>query len=125
MTRTAISPRLAMRIFLNRSDGKQSLPVLYRLSVHDELALDDARGLGLNLIHELHRFDDAEDLPRLHPLSYSYERRRARRRALIKGADDGRLHQNQVRVGGFLALLFFFGGLRNLEGCVGPDRRRV
>ncbi len=31
-----------MRIFLNRTDGKQSLPVLHRLPVHDQLAFDDA-----------------------------------------------------------------------------------
>ena len=46
MTRTAISPRLAMRIFLNRTDGKQRLPVLHRLAVHHQLAFDDAGGFA-------------------------------------------------------------------------------
>src|SRR4030095_9655525 len=69
MTRRAISPRLAIRIFLNtvsrlgrESDGEELLAVLDRLAVAgidgDDLALD----VGLDLVHQLHGFDDAEDL---------------------------------------------------------------
>jgi len=36
------------RILLNRTDGKQSLPILDGLAVHDELAFDDAGGLRLD-----------------------------------------------------------------------------
>src|SRR5579872_3844739 len=60
--RTAISPRLATRIFLNGPDGKQGLPVLDRLAIPDQLAFDDAGDFGFDLVHELHRFDDAEDV---------------------------------------------------------------
>src|SRR5947209_16464872 len=88
MTRTAISPRLAMRIFLNRTDGKQSLPVLHRLPVEDELALDDTGGLGFDLIHELHRFDDAQHFAGLYALADAHERRGIGRRAFVEGADD-------------------------------------
>src|SRR5689334_8781919 len=109
MTRTAISPRLAIRIFLNCADGKQSLPVLYRLSVHHQLAFDDARGLRFDLVHQLHRFDDAQDLAGLDALAHPYEWRRARRRALVKRAHDGRLDQRQVRIGRPFALFLLLG----------------
>src|SRR5262249_39594238 len=107
MTRTAISPRLAMRIFLNRTDGKQSLTVLHGLSAYDELTFDYARSLRFDLVHQLHRFDDAEHLPRLYPFVYAHKRWRARRRTLIECAHDGGLHQDQVGVG--TALLFLLG----------------
>src|SRR3989475_6105482 len=66
MTRRAISPRLATRIFLNGTDGKQRLPVLHRLPVHDQLAFHHAGHFGLDLVHELHGFDDAKYLAGLH-----------------------------------------------------------
>src|ERR1700736_5765093 len=93
MTRTAISPRLAMRIFLNRTDGKQSLPVLYRLAVQHKLAFHDAGSLGFNLIHELHQFDDAQPFSRLDAFAHAHERRRARRRRFVERADDGGFDQ--------------------------------
>src|ERR1700729_1520059 len=99
MTRTAISPRLAMRIFLNRTDGKKSLPVLYRLSVHNESALHDTRGFGLNLIHQFHGFNDAEHLSRLDTLAHAHKRRGAWRRRFIESADDGRFDQGDVGIG--------------------------
>src|ERR1035437_7571666 len=89
MTRTAISPRLAMRTLLNRADCKQSLPILYRLPVPDELAFHDARSFGLYLIHELHGLDDAKDFARLDTLAHADERRRAGRRGFVEGANDG------------------------------------
>src|SRR5215211_7931277 len=91
MTRQAISPRLAMRIFLNiarcrwlvasgwrlRSkatsyqppatnrqplflDSKQGLAKFNRLAVLDKDFSNDAVGVGLNLVHQLHRFNDAD-----------------------------------------------------------------
>src|ERR1035438_2261789 len=87
MTRTAISPRLAMRIFLNRTDGKQSLPVLHRLPVHDQLALDDATGFGLDLVHQLHAFDDAEHLAGLHAFADAYEGRGLGRGGFVEGSE--------------------------------------
>src|ERR1041384_4849004 len=99
MTRTAISPRLAMRTFLNAPDGKKRLPVLHGLSVHDELALHDPRSLALDFVHQLHGFDDAEHLSGLHPLAHPHERRRTGTGALIKGADDRRFYEHEVGIG--------------------------
>src|SRR3990167_658314 len=68
--RSAISPRLAMRIFSNTSvDEEQGLAVLDRLAVLDQDRLDDARGVGFDLVHQLHRFDDADGLALLHRLA--------------------------------------------------------
>src|SRR5579862_7608989 len=90
MTRKAISPRLAMRIFLNGADRKQALSVLDGLTVLNQLAFDHPGDVGLDLIHEFHGFDDAEHFARLHRFAYLHERRRARRRAFVESAYDGR-----------------------------------
>src|SRR5689334_25420272 len=68
--RSAISPRLAMRILWNirrrsaeRLHQEERLPKLHGLAVlgHD---LDDATArLGFDLVHQLHRLHDAEHLP--------------------------------------------------------------
>src|SRR5450755_658682 len=65
--RRAISPRLAISIFLNirgvgSLDDEQRLPELDRLAV---LAQDLRHGAGLvrlDLVHDLHRLDDADRL---------------------------------------------------------------
>src|SRR3954465_10106601 len=65
MTRSAISPRLAMRIFLNMSGGpdrEQPLAVLHRLAVLHVGVDDLAVVLGRDLVHQFHRLDDAEHL---------------------------------------------------------------
>src|SRR4051794_26371564 len=86
MTRSAISPRLAIRIFLNmewaesfpsrlpapglgRFDGEQPFAVLNRLAVLHVRADDLSLVLRRNLVHQLHRFDDAEDLVLLHVIA--------------------------------------------------------
>src|SRR4051812_3521714 len=65
-TRMAISPRLAMRTFLNKAlalaNPEQLLAELDRLAVLGEDLDDRARDVGLDLVHELHRLDDAECL---------------------------------------------------------------
>src|SRR5580658_1255977 len=72
-TRSAISPRFAIRIFLNIARRRQSsrlldaeelLPVLDALAVLREDFGHGPRPLGLDFVHQLHRFDDAEGLPR-------------------------------------------------------------
>src|SRR5262245_8591011 len=68
ITRSAISPRLAINTFLNigrssrRSDLEQRLAVLDRRAVLDEDGHDRARDVGLDLVHQLHRLDDAQHL---------------------------------------------------------------
>src|ERR1700730_11917940 len=61
--RSAISPRLAIRIFSNMlAEDEQRLPVLHRLAVFHQYRLHHAGGVGLDLIHQLHRLDDANRL---------------------------------------------------------------
>src|SRR5262249_40609785 len=98
MTRTAISPRLAMRIFLYRTDGKQSLPLLYRLSVHDELTFHNAADFGLDLVHELHALDDAQHLTGLYAFTGAHKGGGVRSGGLVERTDDGALHQHQVGI---------------------------
>src|SRR6185436_14910003 len=91
MTRRAISPRLAMRIFLNiasgRFDAEQRLPELHRLPVlHQDLG--DLPGLvGLDLVHQLHRLDDAEDLALPHHRAHLDEGGLIRCGRAVEGAD--------------------------------------
>src|SRR5215475_13042395 len=66
ITRNAISPRFAISTFLNiaysRNDLEQCLSVLDGCTVIDEDRGDRARDVGLDLVHELHRLHDAQDL---------------------------------------------------------------
>src|SRR5262245_4397746 len=97
MTRSAISPRLAIRIFLNMiagvarlgsPDGEQPLAVLDRLAVLDVHAHDLTVVLGRDLVHQLHRLDDAEDLIFLHALANLDKRGSTGLRGGVKGSDD-------------------------------------
>src|SRR6266566_1454801 len=62
--RSAISPRLAMTIFSIMGavlfNDKQGLAELHRLAVFLEDGLDHAGLVGVDLVHHLHRFDDAQ-----------------------------------------------------------------
>src|SRR5919106_4874064 len=68
-TRTATSPRFATRTLLNkrtageRLDREQQLPELDGLGVLDVDRAHDAFRLRLDLVHQLHRLEDAERLP--------------------------------------------------------------
>src|ERR1700704_1741952 len=91
MIRRATSPRFAINIFLNiyfysggpyppdtlrggpegpaplsRPDREQAFRVLHRLPVLHVDVHDLAVVLGVNLVHQLHRLDDAEHLPFFH-----------------------------------------------------------
>src|SRR5215475_14181208 len=103
MTRRAISPRLAMRIFLNisdRLDAEQRLPELHRLPVLDQDLGDLPRLVGLDLVHQLHRLNDAEDLALLHHRAHLDEGRLIRRGRAVEGADEGRVDQVALLVAG-------------------------
>src|SRR6185436_9880040 len=103
ITRRAISPRLAIRIFLNmapvpglaraarRADGKEPLAVLDGLAVLHVDLHELAVALGVDLVHQLHCFDDAEHLPLPHLLAGLDKGLRARLRGRVERADDRRL----------------------------------
>src|SRR4051794_24318780 len=66
-TRSAISPRLAIRIFWNiayarSGDHQQRLAELDRLPVLHEDGFDDPGLIALDLVHEFHGLDDADGL---------------------------------------------------------------
>src|SRR3989442_3643779 len=122
--RSAISPRLAIRIFSNMlAENEQRLPVLHRLAVFHEHRLHHAGGVGLDLIHQLHRLDDANRLAFLDGLADLDEGLGVGRRRAVKGTDHGGLHDMA-----FLARLGFSyrrrcrggGGRANLGGGRGP-----
>src|SRR4029453_13553458 len=96
MTRSAISPRLAIRIFLNMwFDGEEPLAVVDGLAVFHEDLDDLAVDGGVDLVHQLHRFDNAEDMPFLHGLSDLRKGLRSGFRLTIERADDWRLHDSE------------------------------
>src|SRR5580704_15752339 len=71
--RIAIVPRFATSNFLNieaTSSGDfedhQRLPVFYRISILDQYADHSPGGVGLDLVHHLHRLDDAQRLALAH-----------------------------------------------------------
>src|SRR5512145_3172672 len=104
--RSAISPRLAMRIFSNTGwagalrDDEQRLPVLHRLAVLHQDRLDHARGVGLDLVHQLHRLDDAHRLAGLHVLADLDVGLGLGRGGAVEGADHGRLEDVAGLAGG-------------------------
>src|SRR5213075_665277 len=90
--RSAISPRLAMRIFSNTlAEDEERLAVLHRLAVLDEDRLDRARGVGVDLVHQLHRLDDADHVALLDLLPDLDECLGVGGRRAIEGADHRRL----------------------------------
>src|SRR5687768_1336219 len=90
MMRIAISPRFAIRIFLNIGFyGEQPFPVLHGLAVLD-IHLDDLPVvLGVDLVHQFHRFDDAKHLSLLDGRTYLNEWLRARFSRPEEGAYNG------------------------------------
>src|SRR4030095_5603055 len=94
MTRTAISPRLAIRMRRNtrrsglRPDQEQRLSELHGLAVLRQDLDDLARELGADLVHHLHRFDDAEHRLGLHARALVDEGLLVGRRRAIERADD-------------------------------------
>src|SRR5512143_1049869 len=94
-TRSASSPRLAMRILSNIAslallDYHQRLAIFDRLAVLHENGDHRAGAGGGDLVHGLHGFDDEDGLARGNPRADLYERRSARLRRAIGGADHRR-----------------------------------
>src|SRR5262249_40905237 len=83
------------------ANGKQGLAVFDRLSVGDQHFDYFTGDVRLNLIHQLHGFNNAQNLPCRHLVSRFDERQGTRRRSLIKGAYDR---------GFYLVQFFLWGG---------------
>src|SRR5687767_8010827 len=71
-------------------DPEEDLPEFHRRGVVDADFLDHAADLGLDLVHDLHRFDDADHLPRSHPGPDLGVRSGPRLRRTIEGANHRR-----------------------------------
>src|SRR5690349_5774452 len=119
MTRRAISPRLAIRIFLNKRylwrssedwvlrtgsarpsvrgpgtelsgfDDEQRLSVFDRLGVFHHHLGDPARHFGLDLVHQFHGFDDAHGLAYFHSVTFLDEGLRVRGGGRVKSPHHG------------------------------------
>src|SRR6266567_397101 len=75
-TRSAISPRLAIRILSNIGasfDDHQRLAELDRLAVLDQNLGDRSAPRGRNLVHGLHRLDDEQRVAGAHALAIALE----------------------------------------------------
>src|SRR5258707_15718075 len=103
MTRTAISPRFATRTRSNtlerrrageRLEVEQHLSELDRLPVVDVDRAHDGLESGLDLVHQLHRLEDAERLSRCDDVPDLDEGRRARLGGPVERADHRRLDRD-------------------------------
>src|SRR6478672_1788824 len=101
--RTAASPRFAIRTRFNtmsdRLELEERLPVLDRLAVVDHDAADDAGVVGLVLVEQLHRLEDAQRLAHLDPVALVHEGGLGGRRRAVEGAHHGRLEPDRRRDG--------------------------
>src|SRR5690242_130046 len=108
MTRTAISPRFATSTRENITDSEPDRPPVQRLELEEQLAVldrlrvadvdppHDRLDLGLHLVHQLHRLQDAQRLARRDGIALLDERRRAGLRRAVEGADHRALHAHQA-----------------------------
>src|SRR5262245_42123034 len=96
--RTAISPRLAMSIFLNMLgnspgarllDDEERLAEFDRICVLDQDFSDAPSAVGGDLVHGLHGFDDAQSLAGLDGITYFYKGLAIGRGGIVEGADHG------------------------------------
>src|SRR4029077_12779599 len=72
--------------------GEQCLAVFHRLSVVDQHFYYFAGDVGLDFIHELHGFNDANPLACRYLVARLDKRQRARRGRLVEGANNRRLY---------------------------------
>src|SRR5580692_3945869 len=99
---------------------KQVLPVFDRLAIDRQALHDLASNIALNLIQQLHRLDNAEDLPNFNRVAGLHKRRSARRRSLIERPNDRRLHHVKPHFGD----RGNWRGGRRYYGCRTEFRRR-
>src|SRR5690348_3402423 len=85
--RSAISPRLAMTTLSSMLfDDEQRLAELHGLAVLHHDGGDAAGAIALDLIHHLHRFDDAQHLAFLDLIAHGDEGFGGRRSGRVEGA---------------------------------------
>src|ERR1700680_1229343 len=99
--RSAISPRLAIRILSNISpaslDDQERLAVFHRLRVLDQNALDAAGPWRRDRVHGLHRLHYEERLTLAHFTAFLDEGFRSGLGRHVHRADHGRLHHAGMR----------------------------
>src|SRR3984957_4731767 len=78
------------------TDAEQRLAVFHRLPVFDKDTNQFAAFVGLDFIHKLHGFHDAEGLPRLDMRAYFRKGFGTRARSLVVRSHNRRLDQVQV-----------------------------
>src|SRR5512134_346703 len=123
MMRTAISPRLAISALWIipppsvQRDVEQRLPVGHGLGVLDEDRRDRSAGVGFDLVHDLHRFYDAQGLPLRDARSDLDKWSGVRSGRPIERSDDRRNDLLDVGLGG--GRLFDPGRLRRRGGWSG------
>src|SRR6266702_2424821 len=83
-----------------RIHPEKDLAELYRLRVLCDDLPNHTRDLRLDLVHDLHRFDDADHLPYGHPAADLHVRLRSGLGRLVKRAHHGRLDLEILRTGG-------------------------
>ncbi len=84
---------------------------------------DDTLDLGLHLVHQLHRLQDAERLAGSHCVAFLDERRRTRLRRPVEGADHRRLDANPAVGRGLRRSRGLRLGSRFRRGAGGLGRR--
>ena len=77
------------------SNGKQRLAEFDGLAVGDEAFDDFAGGVGLDFVHQLHGFDNADDLAFFDVIAGGDEGRGTGRRRAVIGSDDRRFDDMQ------------------------------
>src|SRR6478735_3648801 len=90
----------AWRAAVDRLELEQELAVLDRLGVLRDDPADDPFLIGLDLVHQLHRLEDAERLADRDRIALLDERRRAGRGGAVEGADHRRLDPKDAGVDG-------------------------
>src|SRR5436190_24293664 len=115
MTRTAISPRFAIRTFLTGARRRlgsvaqpdEGLAGVDRITILDEKPVDEPLVFGSDLAERLHDLDEPDDITGPHPLALGHERILLRRALAVEGA-------RQRRVDGlFVGHAFGDAGIQN------------